>query len=78
MVFGFEQKLSPYSSLHAEMWAIVLVMQVTWEKGFREIIIESNCKETMEMINKTPSLHYLTEMIWKIKQWIDADWQVKI
>ena len=60
------------------MWAIISTIKVAWEKGFKQIIIESDYGEVVEMIKETPSLHYLTEMIWKIRQWMNAKWQVQI
>ena len=51
-VFEFGRKLSPCSSLHAEMWAILTVMEVAWERGFRRVIVESDCSEAVELIVK--------------------------
>ena len=66
-------------SLAAELWALVLSLRMTWEKGARRVIIESDALKVVELMYQqfSPSHHEL-DLIQQAKNWLSKSWDAKI
>lgn len=47
---GFARNIGTCSSVTAELWAIYVGLQLTWEKGFRNVVLESNSKVVVRLL----------------------------
>ncbi|XP_012461277.1 uncharacterized protein LOC105781288 [Gossypium raimondii] len=50
-ISGFSRSLGVATVLHSELWAILDGLNLAWDRGFRKIILESDSKEAIDIIN---------------------------
>ena len=76
---GFMFKSIEGDRLAAELWALVLSLRMTWKKGARRVIIESDAMEVVELMYQqfSPSHHEL-DLIQQAKNWLGKSWDAKI
>lgn len=75
---GYMANLGQCDSLTTETWAIILGLELAWDKGHRRIILETNSlilhnmiKENIQRKRVVPMLHHITEIL-------SRDWVMKI
>ncbi|XP_054778126.1 uncharacterized protein LOC129286132 [Prosopis cineraria] len=67
------------SVLEAEAWAVLQALQHAWDMGFKSIILESDCKDIVDILHHQPdeySPHSL--VILKIAKLLSLPWSVNI
>ena len=63
----------------AELWAIYVGLQLTWEKRFRKIILETNSKVVVEIINgDIVGVDRNYNLVMQIKDMLGRDWEVRL
>lgn len=50
-IFAFSHKLETSSFLEAELWAIYHGLSISWGKGFKQLIIASDCSAAINLLN---------------------------
>ena len=66
------------SSVTVELWAIYVGLQLTWDKGFRKVILESDSSVAIGLINgNRVSMDRNYNIIMQIKDILGRDWEVK-
>ena len=66
---GFMFKSIEGESLAVELWALVLDLRMTWEKGARRVIIELDALEELMYQQFSPS-HHKSDLIQQAKNWL--------
>ena len=62
----------------AKLWAIYGGLQLTWDKGFRKMILESDSRVVVGIINEdNVRVDRNYNMIMKIRELLGKDWEVK-
>ena len=75
---GFARNNGICSSVTAELWAIYVGLQFTWEKGFRKVVLESDSSVVVEIIMRDKmSMNRNYNLIMQIKGLLGRDWEVK-
>ncbi|KAI7988245.1 putative ribonuclease H protein [Camellia lanceoleosa] len=54
---GFRHHIGSVPVIAAELWAIWLGLQLAWQMGYRKMIVESNCVETLSVLNSSAMVH---------------------
>ena len=66
-------------SLGAELKTIVLGLEFAWIKGIRDLILETNADEVIQLINYgAPSPHHYSLLIQHAREMIVYDWVVNL
>ena len=75
---GFARNNESCSSVTAELWAIYVGLQLTWDRGYRKVILESDSRVVIGLINgDTVSRDRNFNLVLKIKGILGRDWEVK-
>ena len=62
----------------AELWAIYVELLLTWEKGFKKVVLESNSKVVVGIINgDIVRVDKNYNLVMQIKTMLGRDWEVK-
>uniref|UniRef100_A0A6N2L8Y9 RNase H type-1 domain-containing protein n=1 Tax=Salix viminalis TaxID=40686 RepID=A0A6N2L8Y9_SALVM len=62
----------------SELWAIYVELQLTWEKGFRKVILESDSKVVVGIINEdNMKVDRNYNLVMQIKDMLGRDWEVR-
>ncbi|KAI4313562.1 hypothetical protein L6164_026527 [Bauhinia variegata] len=78
-VNGFARKLGYCSSMKAEILAIYTGLAEAWRLGFRNLIIESDSKSAVDLVNRGCSASgKLAKSIKKARKYLRKEWQVNI
>ena len=76
---GFARNIGICSSVTAELWAIYVGLHMTWDKGFRKVVLESDSRVVVGLINgDTVRVDRNYNLIMQIKEVVGKDWEVKI
>ncbi|KAL4378618.1 hypothetical protein GQ457_02G035470 [Hibiscus cannabinus] len=75
-VVGFTRPIGRCSALVAELWALHDMLHYAWNRGFRKVLIETDCLEVIRILQRSsPSLSstglvasimYLTALTWEL------------
>ena len=78
MARGFTRNIGFCSSMTVELCAIYVGLQLTWDKGFRKVILESDFTVVVGIINgDSVRVDRNYNLIMKIRELMDRDWEVK-
>ncbi|OMP03175.1 reverse transcriptase [Corchorus capsularis] len=78
-VIGFSQAIGKCSIDMAELWAIQQGISLAWNRGIRELEVESNSATSISMIKNGVSLnHPLFCVVEAIREMITKDWNCRI
>lgn len=78
-ITGFRMKLGRMDTLSAEIWSILLGLQIAWEKGFRRVILESGSTQVIRLTGDTWMMeHPLVSLIQKINELLNRIWEVSL
>ncbi|KAI4357360.1 hypothetical protein L6164_001313 [Bauhinia variegata] len=76
---GFARKLKYCNSMKAETYAIYTGLARAWRLGFRQIIIESDAKSAVDLVNKgCSSRHSLAKPVKNARKYLRKEWHVTI
>ena len=76
---GFARNICYCSSITAELWAIFVGLQLTWEKGFRRVILETDSKIVVGIINgDIVRVDRNYNLVMQIKDILGRDWEVRL
>lgn len=66
----------PKQSVTAEMWGVLIGMEIVWNKGIRKVIVESDSAALISSINNSNCGQCHNRLIFRILDWKKKDWQV--
>ncbi|KAI4357362.1 hypothetical protein L6164_001315 [Bauhinia variegata] len=76
---GFARKLKYCNSMKAETYAIYTGLARAWRLGFRQIIIETDAKSAVDLVNKgCSSRHSLAKPVKNARKYLRKEWHVTI
>lgn len=67
-ITGFQRYVGRRSSLNSELWTTLLGLQVAKCRGFDKVILESDCKVAVDLINECLDGALSTTIIRQIKE----------
>ncbi|XVE95562.1 hypothetical protein REPUB_Repub02eG0108700 [Reevesia pubescens] len=74
-ICAFSYKIGNSSILNAELWAILIGLQTSWEKGFRNIHLESDSLSAVQKLSHQtntfdPNLHIIKAIkVMQLREW---------
>ncbi|XP_061347266.1 uncharacterized protein LOC133292825 [Gastrolobium bilobum] len=75
---GFAYKLGICSSFKAELWGVLRGLELAWNEGFRNIIIESDSSSVITVLTKSGVAVRECHLIARIQTWINRSWSVTL
>ncbi|KAK8984899.1 hypothetical protein V6N11_064445 [Hibiscus sabdariffa] len=77
-VVGFTWPIGRCSVLVAELWALYDMLHCAWDRGFRKVLIETDCLEVIRILQRTsPSLSN-TGLVASIMRLTEHNWELVI
>ncbi|KAF7829553.1 ribonuclease H [Senna tora] len=77
-LFGFVRDLGDGTVLNAELWGILSALEVSWHKGFKKIVVESDCLVAVKLVNDLVQMtHPCSAILSQIHHWATFDWEVR-
>lgn len=77
-VFGYGRNIGSCSVLKAELWGIWDGLHLAWQHGFRNVILETNCKVAVETIIKEETMENdYYGLVIGIRNLLNRDWIVR-
>ncbi|KAK8658256.1 hypothetical protein V6N13_036466 [Hibiscus sabdariffa] len=64
--------------VEAELWGIYSGLVVTWEEGYRQLIVETDCKDAIDLIYSREGTHASLSLVLHIQALFRRDWCVVI
>ncbi|KAE8692317.1 Detected protein of unknown function [Hibiscus syriacus] len=62
------------SVVDAELWGIFSGLTIAWERGFRQVILESDCKDAVAVVQAQPRVNGVLPMVPHIQELVRRDW----
>ncbi|KAK8698475.1 hypothetical protein V6N13_114592 [Hibiscus sabdariffa] len=75
---GFSRHLGLCSSLKAELWGIFESLLCAWTLRITNLILESDCKEALQMIDRARHSTRRSLLVEHIIRLLDRDWVVRL
>ena len=76
---GFARNIGFCSSVTAELWAIHVGLHMTWDRGFRKVVLESDSRVVVEIIKgDTMRVDRNYNLIMQIRGLMGREWEVKM
>lgn len=76
---GFSRNLGNCSVLLEELWGILTGLELAWELGFRNILLESDSHNAVSLLTKNHSQTHLCRAILNsIKSYLQRNWRVQV
>ena len=78
-VTGFKRGLGVGSVLSAELWGILIGIQIAWNRGIRKLWIESDSLIAVNLVRKgcLPS-HQYHNLVCSIRSYMDKQWHLRV
>ncbi|KAL4368559.1 hypothetical protein GQ457_05G007400 [Hibiscus cannabinus] len=76
--YGFSRNIGRCSVVLAELWAILEAIRRAWEKGYRFVVLESDCADAVRMILGNSEVFVGHSLVAAIQSFIRRDWQLSI
>ncbi|KAJ1402685.1 Ribonuclease H domain [Sesbania bispinosa] len=74
-IFGFSRHIGTTTALRAELWGIRSALEIAWEKGVKHILLESDSRIAVHMVNQGVSQpHPCAPLVAVIKGLLPRDW----
>ncbi|KAF7807156.1 ribonuclease H [Senna tora] len=78
-VAGFVKNLGSCNALHAELWSVMMGLDLAWEIGARKVVIEVDSLLAHQLIyGQVPDLHPCASLVANIHHLIARNWAVEI
>ncbi|KAL4335710.1 hypothetical protein GQ457_07G012060 [Hibiscus cannabinus] len=77
-IYGFSRNIGRCSVVLAELWAILEALRRAWEKGYRFVVLESDCADAVQMILGNSEVFVGHSLVAVIQSFIRRDWQLSI
>ncbi|KAF7842214.1 reverse transcriptase [Senna tora] len=78
-ITGFTKRLGHGSAFQAEIWAILLGLRFSHDKGFPKVIIETDSIMALNFVQSNTDIqHPLGGIRARIRELLSMDWQVKL
>ncbi|KAK9006758.1 hypothetical protein V6N11_019092 [Hibiscus sabdariffa] len=77
-IFGFARSIGRCSVILAELWAIHDGLLHTWNLNHRNVILESDYLEAVQIINYKSKILANSALITSIKKMINKEWRVEV
>lgn len=78
-IVGFSEILGQCNPFEAEEWAVMKSLQLAWDMGFKNIIVESDSKTLVESINDYPKPQARGSLVLlEIKNLLKFSWNVVV
>lgn len=72
---GFQRRLGFCDTQHAEMWGVLIGLEITWRKGLRRVVVESDSKGVVDKLKSTP-LSTNNPILLAVRTLMDRDLQI--
>ncbi|KAL4354587.1 hypothetical protein GQ457_06G029720 [Hibiscus cannabinus] len=79
-IFGFSKYIGFTNSLHAELWALYVGLQLAWDHGVNFLQIQTDCNRVLELLHDTNvdscpiSLVRSIHQFWRRAWYVDLIW----
>ncbi|KAL4291966.1 hypothetical protein GQ457_14G024710 [Hibiscus cannabinus] len=77
-LMGFSRQLGLCSSLEAELWGIFEGLMCAWSIRIANLILESDCKEALQMIDRVRHSNRRSSLVEHILRLLNRDWVVRL
>lgn len=77
-ICGFSGSCGYADNLTAEVHAIKHGVELAWDKGFKDVILESDSKCVLDLLTTPNNLHSLFPLLAHITSLLDRSWNVKL
>ncbi|XP_028786509.1 uncharacterized protein LOC114742412 [Neltuma alba] len=78
-ISGFMFHPNDGDSLAAELWALVCGLKMTWDFGFRKVIVETDASEVIRLLyHSSDKDHHLLQLISEARSMVDRSWEVDL
>lgn len=78
-VRSFFGSLDLSDNIHAELHAFWHGLTISWDAGYRNLIIQSDCLKAIRLVtNELPAFHKYINLILNIRELLARDWSAKI
>ncbi|KAK8479689.1 hypothetical protein V6N11_009833 [Hibiscus sabdariffa] len=77
-LFGFSRSIGRCSVVLAELWAILEALRRAWAKGYRYVVLESDCADAVRMILGVSEVFMGHALVAAIQSFLCKDWQLSI
>ncbi|KAE8711340.1 hypothetical protein F3Y22_tig00110295pilonHSYRG00009 [Hibiscus syriacus] len=75
-IVGFAKPIRACSVLDAELWGVFEGMTLAWNQGVRDVIIETDNKEVLNLLKQGEAMKGLSSMTTDIAELIKRQWRV--
>lgn len=76
-LFGFHGHRRWGNALIAEAQALLIGLDLAWDRGIRELVVEVDCQELLQSVGDEESRHFLP-VLSTIKDMLERDWRVSL
>ena len=77
-IAGFTRNNGICSSVTAELWAAYIGLQLTWDRGYRKVILESDSRVVIGLMQgDTPSMDRNYTLTMQIRDMLERDWEIQ-
>ncbi|KAL4319435.1 hypothetical protein GQ457_18G004670 [Hibiscus cannabinus] len=79
-IFGFSKYIGSTNSLHAELWALYVGIQLAWDHGVNFLQFQTDCKRVLELLHDPNvescpiSLVRSIHQFWRRAWYVDLIW----
>ncbi|KAK8504072.1 hypothetical protein V6N12_005613 [Hibiscus sabdariffa] len=77
-IWGVARSVGRCNVLLAELWAIHDGLLHAWLRGYRQIVVESDCLEAVHIVKSVTKVMQESALVASIKGWLARDWQVEL
>ncbi|KAK8708069.1 hypothetical protein V6N13_059116 [Hibiscus sabdariffa] len=75
-LFGFHKSIGIVSPLYAELWAILIGLQLVWDKGIPSLRVQSDSKEALNHIQDRSVIRSSISLVRTIANLVRKHWSV--
>lgn len=77
-LLGFSINLGTSSVLWAELWAILIMLTLAWDKGFSRVMVKSDSRVVVLLINNgCGPFHPYASIVNQIRNWMSKSWEIR-
>lgn len=78
-IVGGSRSLGYCTSLHAELWAVLLGLQLAWDHGFRSLILETDSQLVFGLLTRPKPFQLAHDaLVSKCASFLSRDWEVTV
>ena len=72
------ESIGKASNIAVELWGILKGLQLAWDKGYKEVILESDSKVGLELIEEVVITSPYHNLVKQIRSMMSRDWSCKL